>query len=214
MNNHGLLKQWGDPSALADGEYMILFNERTMNMDKTIFSNKYLRLLCLGLIVFSQSAIAFARPNMGVPQGRAHREQKEVVVRHVPEHCRYRDGRFYKPSWFGLFEVAVSMPHIGASITVLPIGHKTKIVGGRTYYCYDDIYFTSCPSGYVVVPAPVVHTNVAVASSGAITVNVPNSNGSYSPVTLIKQNDGYIGPQGEYYPSHPTVEQLKVLYGK
>jgi hypothetical protein len=47
-----------------------------------------------------------------------------------------------------------------------------------------------------------------------VTVNVPNTNGSFTPVTLIKQKDGYIGPQGEYYPGNPTVDQLKVLYGK
>ena len=30
----------------------------------------------------------------------------------------------------------------------------------------------------------------------------------------IGSGDGFVGPQGEYYPGHPTVEQLKILYGK
>jgi hypothetical protein len=47
-----------------------------------------------------------------------------------------------------------------------------------------------------------------------ITVNVPNSNGSFTPVKLVKYQGGYIGPQGEYYPGNPTVDQLRVLYGK
>jgi len=57
-----------------------------------------------------------------------------------------------------------------------------------------------------VVPAPV--------SNKTFVVNIPNSNGSYTVVTLRKSGNGYIGPQGEYYHEHPTVDRLKVLYGK
>ncbi len=66
----------------------------------------------------------------------------------------------------------------------------------------------------VVVVAPPVVVQPRETSCCSVTINVPNSNGSYTPVTLVKQGDGYVGPQGEYYPNHPTVEQLKVLYGK
>lgn len=45
-----------------------------------------------------------------------------------------------------------------------------------------------------------------------VIINVPNSNGSYTPVKLTKHGQGYTGPQGEYYESYPSVEQLKVLY--
>lgn len=41
------------------------------------------------------------------------------------------------------------------------------------------------------------------------TVNVINSNGSVTPVTLRKQGVGYVGPKGEYYNSLPTSEQLR-----
>jgi hypothetical protein len=44
-------------------------------------------------------------------------------------------------------------------------------------------------------------------------VNVPNSKNGFTPVKLVKQGNGYIGPQGEFYPGHPTVDQLKALYG-
>ncbi|MFA5090006.1 MAG: DUF6515 family protein [Candidatus Omnitrophota bacterium] len=140
------------------------------------------------------------------------------------EQYRYRDGRFYRPVFFGLFEILVDVPPIGAIVTVLPLGYRTIVIGGATYYYYNGIYYTVCPSGYVVVPAPVVNPNVIVVSPATtqpqkvsgetVTINVPNSNGSYTPVTLIKQKGGYIGPQGEYYLGHPTIEQLKVLYAK
>lgn len=42
-----------------------------------------------------------------------------------------------------------------------------------------------------------------------VTVNVVNSNGSITPVTLRRQGTGYIGPRGEYYSQLPTSEQLR-----
>ncbi len=46
------------------------------------------------------------------------------------------------------------------------------------------------------------------------TVWVQNSNGSRTPVTLRMTEGGqYIGPRGEYYPSMPTEEQLRQVYG-
>jgi len=42
-----------------------------------------------------------------------------------------------------------------------------------------------------------------------VTINIVNSNGSITPVTLRKQGAVYIGPRGETYPTLPTQEQLK-----
>lgn len=46
-----------------------------------------------------------------------------------------------------------------------------------------------------------------------ITVWVTNSNGSQIPVRLVKDGPGYIGPRGERYPTMPSEEQLKQVYG-
>lgn len=159
-----------------------------------------------------------------------HRRPHEVIVlpfRHDvivvggnPYH--YHSGRFYRKGFFG-FELV--FPPIGAVITTLPSGFKTVIVGSSRYYYYDDVYYMNCPTGYIVVPDPTVHAagNTAVVSASALAadpavgdsvyVNVPNSNGSYTAVKLTKNSTGYTGPQGEIYPNHPTVSQLKVLYG-
>jgi hypothetical protein len=51
------------------------------------------------------------------------------------------------------------------------------------------------------------------ASKDTTTINIPNSKGGFTPVKLVKQKDGYLGPQGEFYAGHPTVDQLKALYG-
>lgn len=45
------------------------------------------------------------------------------------------------------------------------------------------------------------------------TVNVTNTNGSIITVNLQKSGPGYIGPRGEYYPTLPTEDQLRPVYG-
>ena len=198
-------------------------------INKINLFRKSLVVLCFSLFLFMQSTNAFARPGMAGPDGPRgggpeypRRGPEEIFVGH--ERYRYHDGRFYRPIFFGLFEILVDTPPIGAIVMILPFGYRTISIGEVTYYYYDNVYYTVCPSGYVVVPAPVVNPDVMVVPSDVaspkkvsgetVTINVPNSNGSYTPITLVKQKDGYIGPQGEYYPGHPTVDQLKVLYGK
>ena len=44
-------------------------------------------------------------------------------------------------------------------------------------------------------------------------VNITNSNGSITPVTLRRSGNMWVGPRGEQYMSIPTVEQLKPIYG-
>lgn len=98
-------------------------------------------------------------------------------------------------------------------------GYIAPIIGGLTFlYCYS-LARQKSRTTYVVMPTT---TKTVIVTSGepeyahceTVVINIPNSNGSYTQVTLRKSGSGYIGPQGEYYPEHPTVEQLKALYGK
>jgi hypothetical protein len=192
----------------------IRLSERRHQMRRTIFKKWGIAVLA-GLILAGSNSSAFAAwggRDRGRDEGR-DRGRKEVVV--VDHHrYNYRDGRFYQPGWFG-FEFAIRIPPIGAVVTFLPSQHRTIVVRGANYYYYDNVYYAPCPAGYVVVPPPQVVENVVVASTpNSVVINVPNTNGSYTPVTLVRQGNGYVGPQGEYYPNSPTVEQLKVLYGK
>ena len=92
------------------------------------------------------------------------------------------------------------------------------IIGLAGIYAHTVFHRKRGPD-YVVIqatqPAAVVVRQAAItaATNSAINVNIPNSNGSYTTVTLQKSGNGYLGPQGEYYPGHPTVEQLRTLYG-
>ncbi|HOW35530.1 MAG TPA: hypothetical protein PL155_03880 [Candidatus Omnitrophota bacterium] len=195
-------------------------------MSKGFNKNKFWVVVGLCLTLVLSSSNAFARDRGGERNhdrgrnGDISHHREVIVVGHHRYH--YRDGHFFRPGWFG-FEFLISAPPIGAVIRFLPAGHRVIVVRNTTYYYYDNIYYQPCPSGYIVVPAPVVSPNVIVVSSTVqpqtlsgetMIVNVPNKDGSYTAVTLIKSNNGYVGPQGEFYSGNPTVEQLKVLYGK
>ena len=176
-------------------------------MPKICFKNKLWLVILFCLVLSFSTSNAFAREG------------------HGGERYHYRGGRWYSRGWFG-FDVAVTALTIGAVVEGLPVGYRTVVVGGAPYYYYDGYYYRHYPYGYVVVPAPVVTPNVVYAppaeaapvavtqpQGNTVTINVPNSRGGYTSVTLTKYKTGYIGPQGEYYEGHPTVEQLRVLYG-
>jgi len=74
------------------------------------------------------------------------------------------------------------------------------------------------PPPEVVVAQPtqvvVAQPPVTVETEDSVTVNVPNSNGTYAAVVLKKSGNGFVGPQGEFYPQLPSIDQLKAMYGK
>lgn len=59
------------------------------------------------------------------------------------------------------------------------------------------------------------NAQIGAVNEAAMTtvINVRNSNGSYTPVTLRRAGNQYVGPRGEYYGALPTEEQLKGPYG-
>ncbi len=134
-------------------------------------------------------------------------------------------------------------PHVGVYMEYLPAGYTIVRIGGVPYYYFDGGYYRPSGAGYVVVPqpeqnaapaeqqppagapqateqpsAPPVSGEEGRSLSGAqatdtVTVSVPNAKGGYTAVKLVKRGGGYVGPQGEFYSGHPTVDQLKALYG-
>ena len=143
----------------------------------------------------------------------------------------YRDGGWYRPGWLW-FDIAVAALAVGVIVESLPPRCTTVVVGGVPYYYYDGVYYRLYPAGgYVVVPAPVVtpvvvaapvqNTSTATVTPNSlsatqqdiITVNIPNSQGGYTAVILKRAQGGFTGPQGEFYPEFPSVEQLQVMYG-
>lgn len=154
----------------------------------------------IAIAVFSAAALAYSD---AFARDRGHAER-----------YHYRSGRWYRSGWLG-FDFVVPSLAIGAVVDVLPLGYSTVVIGGVPYYYYEDAYFRPYPrGGYVVVPAPAMVPAVPASAGEKLEIHIPNSGGGYTAVTLVKYKDGYIGPQGEFYKGNPTVDQLKVLYGK
>ena len=65
----------------------------------------------------------------------------------------------------------------------------------------------------VDVQAAQAQANQASIQANTVIINVHNSNGSITPITLTRQGNIYVGPKGEQYTALPTEEQLKTVYG-
>jgi hypothetical protein len=136
---------------------------------------------------------------------------RHIVVGGVPYwvdagvYYRFGDGGY----------VVVSAP----VVRVLPERTRVVVVHGVVYYVSDDTYYRPSPGGYVVVEPPVEPTVVVTQAkpdvqTGTYTLYVPKKAGDgFVPVTLKKVDGGYIGPQGEFYPTMPPVPLLTEMYG-
>jgi len=137
---------------------------------------------------------------------------------HHPRGYHYYGGHW----WLG--DTIVAGLVAGTIIATLPPHYRTVYVGGVPYYYDGTYYYQSGPTGYVVVqpavapvvlaPAPAVVVAPPVVHNASVTVKVKNKNGTVSEIMLVRRGNGYVGPQGEYYDSMPTTEQLSALYGK
>ena len=151
-----------------------------------------------------------------------------AVVTVVPDSCQtvvyggtpyyYYDDVYYAecPSGYVVVQTPVNRDAVSVPAQSEP-APQTQTVSGKLS---EETNASNNVSGAVTVA---VSTNAVSAPSvtqpqqpavGKEIINIPDSKGGYTPITLTKHNDGYTGPQGEYYPGNPTVEQLKVLYGK
>jgi hypothetical protein len=134
----------------------------------------------------------------------------------------YSQGVYYRRAPHGYVVVA---PPEGAVVTTIPAGFETVNINGANYYTSDGIYYQPVQQGYMVVqqpgvvvqpPAPPAPPAVAVPPQNtpdSFTVNIPNDRGGYTPVVLKRYGSGFTGPQGEFYSSFPSVEQLRLMYG-
>ena len=195
-----------------------------------MLKHKIVSLAALTLIIQSSPAWAEREFHHGYQNNR-HSRQYGRVLHHIPRDYRtirigrdpyiYSDGFFYRHSPAGY--ILVVAPR-GAVVPVLPRGHRTVIIQSTPYYVYEETYYVQGPGGYVVAEPPpaatqVVETQIPVKvenkeSIQEYEVHIPNANGSYTLVVLKKTEKGFVGPQGEIYPEHPTVEQLKDMYAK
>jgi hypothetical protein len=144
----------------------------------------------------------------------------------------YYDGLYY--DYLGGGDYVLVQPPIGAHVAAIPPDFQPVLINGATYYTDNGIYYIlTRHHGYKVVVAPVVGyyaqpaqvvvaqpavtvvaAPVAVESQDTFPVNIPNNSGGYTAVVIKRSGNGYVGPQGEFYATFPSIAQLKAMYGK
>jgi hypothetical protein len=144
----------------------------------------------------------------------------------------YADGLYY--SYIGDGDYVLVNPPIGAFVNSIPPDFQPVIINGTTYYTDNGVYYIlTRHHGYKVVAAPVIYaqpqqvvytqpvTTVVttqapgpVYSQDSFPINVPNNAGGYTSVVIRKSGNGFVGPQGEFYATFPSVAQLKAMYVK
>lgn len=90
---------------------------------------------------------------------------------------------------------------------------QPMVVNGVTYYLNNGVYYIYTQFGYESVPAPAANPSGS-AEADTITINVPKDKGGTVAVVLKRSGNGYVGPQGEFYAQVPSMDQLKLMYGK
>ena len=111
------------------------------------------------------------------------------------------DGSKYYNSWNGhqdVFGERIAVPAPPASAVVNKYNETFPQGFIVTPYAGISVISPSKPGSYQYLDLPI----------GSEVENVVNSDGTSTFVTLIKHGNGYIGPQGEYYPSRPTPADL------
>jgi len=144
----------------------------------------------------------------------------------------YYDGLYY--SYVGDGDYVLVNPPIGAYVSAIPPDFQPVIINGRTYYTDNGIYYVLTPRGYKVVHQPMVYSQPVIVeqpqqvvvtepvtvvqapvyAQDTFPVNVPNNSGGYTSIVIKKSGNGYVGPQGEFYATFPSVAQLKAMYAK
>jgi len=174
---------------------------------KKTATQRLLTAVSIALLIFSSAAPA--------AWARDRREYQDRHDRHGRDHYHYSDGNWYKRPWFW-FGFGAAALTLGAIVNSLPPDYETVYVNGVPYYYYDNVYYRPHLRRYIVVDKPEQTTVVVTGrqDAGAVVINVPNSDGTSTPVKLVKEKNGYRGPQGELYEGNPTVEQLRALYAR
>ncbi len=133
----------------------------------------------------------------------SHKDHHQKRFDHQHHHRAVNHHNYYVYYTYLPAPTAVS---VGSFVTILPEDYQTFILHNQKYYYSDGIYYIEMFQGYQVVAQPLFEDDVSFP------VNIPTEQGGYAQVVLKKSGQGFIGPQGEFYPEFPKVAQLKAMY--
>lgn len=160
--------------------------------------------------VHNHSGVIFSGRNLTIAIGNYH-----------CHHC----GKYYRRGHHHHCDRVIFRHPRSVIITSIPYGCRKVRIDGRHYYKYNDTYYIEVAGGYRIVDNPERNSGYdrddndfegprTIGHGDSFTVNIPNSKGGYTAVSLKRSGSGYTGPQGEYYPDFPRVDQLRAMYEK
>jgi uncharacterized protein YcfJ len=101
---------------------------------------------------------------------------------------------------------------IGGNTEGTLIGAGVGAIGG--YIIGNEMDKSNAKKQQASAPTPAPSYSTPASDSNTVTIWLNNSNGSQTAVKLTRNGDGsYTGPKGERYPTMPTEQQLKQVYG-
>jgi len=107
--------------------------------------------------------------------------------------------------------IVVQQPAPQTTVVQQPVSAATT-----TQAAVQPVASAPVQQNYSAPPAYPTTASAAPKGSESNTYDIylPNGNGTFTLVQLSKTGNGYLGPQGEYYPNYPTMDQLKERYLK
>jgi len=118
-------------------------------------------------------------------------------------HDYYDGGRHYGYYRNPRGEFVFGLLGIGVAAAVIASMSRPE-----TVVVQQPVYVEPEPPRIVYVQQPAV-----VQQPLTVSVNIQNSNGSFTPVILRQAGSQWVGPRGECYDALPSVGQLRPVYG-
>ena len=160
-------------------------------MAKITFPNKFWLIIVLSLVLVIPFNNAFARGGQG-GHGNYGGQGNHAGYDRQNGGSRYNSGWFWGSLAAGLV--------IGSIVSTLSSHHETVYANAEPVEATDVVYMSSVNQSQVY-------------DRETVMINVPSRNGGSIAITLVRYSNGFVGPQGEFYSTLPTAEQLRIRYG-
>lgn len=177
----------------------------------------YVPLMCRGMRFLYSSGVFYSysptgyvivSPPVGAVVPAIPTGYTTVMVNGVP--YVYNGCTYYTPAPGGGYMVAA--PPIMASAAPMTPPAMMPMPAQPSPFAVQEPAPVPPPSAVQAVQPSNATNTPSSPDANKFEIHIPNNNGSFTMVTIMRTENGFIGPQGEFYQNHPTVEELKARY--
>ncbi len=153
------------------------------------------------------------QPKQHQQAARTENHQKRSAQEAHRDQGIHREHPYYRPAQVFSYvniappvEYSTGAPSIGAFVNGLPAGYLSVTINGALYAVYQGVFYEQVSFGYQAVDISTLVFN------GPFSFGILNSGGVYIQIPMKAVGNGFIGPQGEFYPQFPPIRQLRAMY--